>query len=223
MRTHSLDFQTGVTLLGGGDVAPGALETALARAPALVCADGGANQLAPDGPRPNAVIGDLDSLADAGRWRARLGDDLIHVAEQDSTDFEKCLYRVTAPFFIGVGFLGGRIDHELGVLSALIADDRPIILMGVKDVVCSAGTEFSLELSADDRFSIFPMRAVTALSSKGLRWPVEGMELAAGGAVSVSNRVETSPVSISLDRAGAVAIAPLKRLDQMIAAARKRP
>lgn len=222
MNMRSLNFTTGVTLLGGGDVAPGALEAAMARAHALVCADGGANQLASDGPRPSAVIGDLDSLAEAARWRARLGDDLIHVEEQDSTDFEKCLHRINAPFIIGVGFLGGRIDHELGVLSAMVADDRAIILMGARDAICATGGSIKVELTPGDRFSLFPIRPVSVISSQGLAWPVDGMALSGGGMISVSNQVQSSPVSVTFEENGAVAIAPVDRLDQIIAAARNR-
>ena len=33
------------------------------------------------------------------------------ITEQDSTDFEKCLRRISAPEILGFGFLGARVDH----------------------------------------------------------------------------------------------------------------
>jgi len=107
MKVQKYTFSEGVTLLGGGPVPADALALALARAPRLVCADGGANHLDPAEIRPDALIGDFDSVANLPAWRAALGDCARHVAEQDTTDFEKCLARITAPFLIGVGFLGG--------------------------------------------------------------------------------------------------------------------
>ena len=42
------------------------------------------------------------------------------VGEQETTDLEKCLYSVEAPLFLGVGFLGGRVDHQLAAMNALV-------------------------------------------------------------------------------------------------------
>ncbi|WP_340109147.1 thiamine diphosphokinase [Pikeienuella sp. HZG-20] len=204
----------GATLLGAGPEAAetaGALDEALARAAALICADGGANAL-PAGLTPDAIIGDLDSLEDVAGWRRRLGARLIHVPEQETTDLEKCLLRVEAAFFLCVGFLGGRVDHQLAALHALITDPRPILMIGAEDVIFSAGVSLSLDLEPGDRISIFPMRTVASLSGRGLRWPVDGLRFEAGARVGTSNEA-TGPVTLDFDRAGAVVILPRARLD----------
>lgn len=213
-------FSGGATILGASPDRSG-MEAALARAPALVCADGGANAL-PAGQTPEAIIGDLDSLADAPGWRARLGGRLIHVVEQDSTDLEKCLRRVEAPFIIGVGFLGGRLDHELAALHALITDPRPVLLIGSEDVIFAAGTGVSLDLPAGERLSIHPMRRVVAGPGAGLCWPVEGLTLEAGAKIGSSNRT-TGPVDLRFDRPGAVVILPRARLDAALRGLLNRP
>lgn len=211
---QKLRFAGGATLLGA---APdrGGLQEALARAPALVCADGGANDL-PAGMEPEAVIGDLDSLRDAPAWRRRLGDRLIHVSEQYTTDLEKCLLRVDAEFLLCAGFLGGRIDHELAALHALVTDPRPVALIGGGDVVVSAGLRLSLALEPGDRVSVFPMRRVRAGHSTGLRWPLDGLTLEAAGLIGASNEA-TGPVALAFERPGAVVILPRARLDAAIA------
>lgn len=211
---EKIRFSGGVTLLGGSSRRAG-LEAALARAPALVCADGGANA-APPGVEPEAVIGDLDSLKDAPAWRRRLGPRLVHVAEQDTTDLEKCLLRVEAEFLLCVGFLGGRVDHELAALHALVSDSRPIILIGEEDVIFSAGAGLSLMLEAGDRVSIFPMRPVFAGPSTGLRWPLDGLRLETMGRIGTSNEAE-GPVSLTFDRPGAAVILPRARLENALA------
>lgn len=209
-----IGFPCGATLLGAGPDRA-ALEEALARAPALVCADGGANGL-PAGVIPEAVIGDLDSLEDAEAWAARLGPRLVRVEEQETTDLEKCLLRVEAPFLLGVGFLGGRVDHELAALHALIADPRPILLIGREDVVLSAGRALALDLPAGLRLSLLPMRRVRAEAGAGLRWPVGGLTFEAGSRIGSSNET-TGPVSLRFDRPGALVVLPRARLDAALA------
>ncbi len=208
-----IDFPCGATLLGAApERAP--LEEALRRAPALVCADGGANGL-PAGVTPEAVIGDLDSLDDVEGWAARLGPRLVRVEEQETTDLEKCLLRVEAPFFIGVGFLGGRVDHELAALHALIADPRPILLIGREDVVLSAGRALALDLPAGVRLSLLPLRRVHAEAGAGLT-------LEAGSRIGSSNET-TGPVSLRFDRPGALVILPRAQLDAALAGLLNRP
>lgn len=108
-----------ITLIGGGEIATGALEEALALAPGLVAADGGAAAALAAGYRPQAVIGDFDSLSED--VRAQLPPDSLHpVAEQDSTDFDKALRSIAAPAVLAVGFLGARVDHQLAAFSTLV-------------------------------------------------------------------------------------------------------
>ena len=119
-----------VTLVGGAAVDPRQLEAALALAPHAVAADGGGNLALPGGRAFEAVIGDMDLLKDPAAARAA-GTALYAVREQDSTDLEKCLYSVEAPLFIGLGFLGGRIDHHLAAMSALVKfPGKPVVLIG---------------------------------------------------------------------------------------------
>ena len=61
---------------------------------------------------------------------------MIHVAEQDTTDFEKLLIRVDTPFMLAIGFMGGRIDHQMAVQTVLTAyAHRKIICVGEEDVM----------------------------------------------------------------------------------------
>lgn len=215
--SERLRIEGGVTLLGAAPDAHG-LQQALAAAPTLVCADGGANKLTE---APTAIIGDLDSLEDAASWRARLGPRLIHVEEQDSTDLEKCLRHVEAAFFVCVGFLGGRLDHELAALHGLIADPRPIVMIGAEDVVLSVGRGLTLDLQPGDRFSVFPMRRIAAGPSSGLRWPLDGLVFEAGERIGTSN-MATGRVTLGFDRPGAVVTLPRIRLDAALGGLLKR-
>lgn len=207
----------GVTVLGGGRLAEGALERALARAPALVAADGAAAAALAAGYRPEAVIGDFDSLSPGVRAALPPGR-LHHVAEQDSTDFEKCLARVAAPLVLAVGVTGARTDHELAVFNALVRSPHACLVLGERDLVAALppGREIALDVPAGTRVSLFPMGAVSG-RSEGLAWPIGGIGFAPDGRVGTSNRA-TGPVRLEMDAAGMLLILPLAQLDAAIRA-----
>ena len=110
--------------------------------PAAGAVDGGANVALANGIIPLATIGDLDSIEQ--EVLSKLSPDhVFKVSEQDSTDFEKCLLRVSAPLIIGVGFTGARLDHTLAAFSSLAKfSDRPCILLDEEDLVFHAPEHF---------------------------------------------------------------------------------
>ncbi|MEM7268332.1 MAG: thiamine diphosphokinase [Pseudomonadota bacterium] len=202
----------GVTLLGGGPFAADHLAKAINITSRLVCADGGYNAARAAGLTPEVVIGDLDSLEDPDTARETLGERLLHVEEQDSTDLEKCLSRIEAPFIVGVGLLGGRMDHSLAALHAIIADPRPIILIGEEDIVFAAPLELAIRLEAGDRLSIFPLLPVSGRGGDALKWPIEGLNFEAGSLIGTSNEVVRPDVSLGFNKRGTVICTPPERL-----------
>ncbi|WP_439116588.1 thiamine diphosphokinase [Paracoccus liaowanqingii] len=187
----------GVTVIGGGAVAAVDLDQALAVAPLLVAADGGADRALSLGRRPDWVIGDLDSLSDAARDLVPAGR-LLEVAEQDSTDFTKCLDRIAAPLIVAVGFAGLRLDHTLAALTALVQPGAPLVVMlAPDDVVLACPPRLELPLRAGTRVSLFPMGPARG-TSRGLEWPIDGIDLAPGGRVGTSNRA-LGPVALQIE------------------------
>lgn len=205
-----------VTLLGAGEVAADDLHAALALAPVLVAADGGANIAQDHGLMPDRVIGDLDSIRPA--LRAALPPErVLHVPEQDTTDFEKCLMRIDAPFILGVGFTGARVDHLLAVWNALVRHPRRrCLILGPEDVAFAAPRHLRLDLAPGTRVSLFPMARVGG-TSLGLRWPIDGLNLAPDGRVGTSN-VATGPVDLRFHDDGMLVIVPRDALTAAIAA-----
>lgn len=199
-----------VTLIGGGPVGSDDLGFALANAPVLVAADSGAIKALDAGYLPEAVIGDLDSLG--AQARACLPAGRVHrITEQDSTDFDKALRNIASPVVVGVGFSGGRLDHQLAALSTLVRHStRPCILLGDTDVVFHAPRSLRLDLSDGERLSLFPMRQITGRST-GLQWPINGLTLAPGGRIGTSNRA-TGMVTLDFDGDGMLVILPRSAL-----------
>lgn len=177
----------GVTVVGGGAVTPYDLNTALAVAPTLVAADGGADRALALGKVPDWVIGDLDSITEGARRLVPSGR-IHHVAEQDSTDFAKCLTRIAAPFVMAVGFAGLRLDHTLSALTTMAGTPRPLVIMlASDDVVFMAPPRLTLPLMPGTRVSLYPMGPARGIST-GLEWPIEGIEFSPNGRVGTSNR-----------------------------------
>lgn len=195
--TPVLRARRGVTLIGGGAVTGDEVARALALAPEVMAADGGADQALAHGLMPAAVVGDFDSISDAART-AIAPERLYPVAEQDSTDFEKCLQRVDAPFVIALGFSGRRLDHTLAALSVLMRrPGPPCVMLAEAEAIFPAPAELTLNLPPGTRLSLFPMGRARGIS-EGLRWPIDGLEFTPSGRVGTSNEV-TGPVRLNLD------------------------
>lgn len=194
-----------VTLVGGGALDPADLALALRHAPGLVAADGGAGAVLAAGLRPQAVIGDMDSIA-AAASEAFAG--LLHpFEEQDTTDFDKALRHVDAPLVLAVGVTGGRFDHELAVMHTLVRHpDRRCLVLGGHSLVFLCPPDLRLDLPKGSEFSLFPMGAVRA-RSEGLRWPTGGIAFAPDRAIGTSNAV-TGPVRVRCDAPVMLVILP---------------
>ncbi|MGC9448523.1 thiamine diphosphokinase [Cereibacter johrii] len=214
MTEPIVESTEGVTLVAGGPVTRRDLALALARAPHLVAADGGGDTALRLGHMPHAVIGDMDSLSSEGR--TALAGRVHHLAEQESTDFDKCLRNIRAPFVLALGVAGARIDHGLAVMNGLVKrPDVTCLLVGPEDVVFHAPPELRLRMRAGERFSLFPMAPLRG-TSQGLRWPIDEIPFAPGGRIGTSNIVSAPEVRLAFEGPGMLVILPRARLDSAL-------
>lgn len=217
MDQETVNLEEPVTLVGSGALDRFMLDQALARAPFLIAADGAADRLAEWGFRPRVVIGDMDSISDPGAWRDRTR--LMHLGEQDTTDFEKCLYSVTAPYFIAAGFTGRRIDHTLAVLHVLLRrPDRMVFLIGEVEAMAllPSGREVELDVGVGATVSLFPLRTARGLSSSGLEWPIDGLSLEIGRRIGTSNRASADRVRLVVEGDGVLVMIRRNCLDTLV-------
>ncbi len=218
VKTMIFSFRNNVTLIGGGPCSRELLAEARSIAPSLIAADGGAGQALALGHAPQKVIGDFDSLDD--ETRGKLPEEAFHqVTEQDSTDFEKVLRSVEAPLMIGVGFLGGRLDHELACLNALVSQAKgPCILLGETDLCFHLPGRIALDLPAGSRISLFPMAEVV-VTGRGVVYPVDGLRMQPWGKIGTSNEVGSEGhVELEMDKSGMIVILPRAELAAAVAA-----
>lgn len=156
----------------------------------LIAADRGALRMARHGLTPHLVVGDFDGS------RAPQGIPVrTHPADKDLTDGELAVDEALAGEagdLLIVGAFGGRFDMQLshiallrrvreagasasltdGITEALLAQRRPV----------AAGRP-------GETVSVIPLTPSVRLSSRGLRWPLDGILLTWSTARGVSNAV----------------------------------
>lgn len=205
-----------ITLIGGARVASGLLDTVLRHAPEVVAADSGADRALAHGVTPRAVFGDFDSISDDAR--GRLDPDTLHLMpDQDSTDFDKCMRRLSAPLIIGVGFCGERLDHQMAVCNTLVRyPAQRCVLMGETDLMVLCPPSIHLPLDEGCRVSLFPMGAVEGISD-GLAFPIGGLNFAPDGQIGTSNAA-LGPVHLSVTSPKMLLMLPVAMLDVMVTA-----
>ncbi len=200
-------FDDPLVLVGGGDIDWDAVAELRGRGFPLVAADGGANDMPPSEAPPEMIIGDLDSLVDRDRWDDRT--QILHLEEQDSTDFEKCLYATAAPLYLAFGFLGRRLDHSLASLHVVMKyhPDKPVVLIDGVDLLTLASGRFEMSLPLGARISVYPMETVTFDRSEGLEYALDRLTMRQGTRIGTSNRVTADPVRIAVRDSGEAAYA----------------
>lgn len=211
-----------VTLVGGGVLDTRTLERALARAPRLAAADGGADRALSLGHEPLIVLGDFDSLSDSARHA--LGPErLVQLHDQDLTDFDKALGVIDAPLVIAVGFTGDRLDHTLAAMNTLARHPgRRVIVDSGHDLCVLAPPEIDLDLPEGTRVSLFPLMPMRCATT-GLVWPTDPLILDPLARIGTSNAARGGPVSIRPEGPGMLLLLPVTVLDDLIPALRRAP
>lgn len=185
-----------LVIVGGGAVDVPLLQRLSAEGARLVGADSGGDVIMAAGLVPDAIIGDLDSISDPEGWPE--GTRVFRIAEQLTTDFEKCLYSTRAPVTVAMGMTGRRFDHTLSAISAAtrFARERRIILSDENDVALAMSGAFAFTIPVGERVSIYPLAPIDFRRSKGLLYPLDGLHLEQGGLIGTSNQALTETVEI---------------------------
>lgn len=213
-----IKYDDPVVLVGGGEVDVNLLRR-FTHLP-IIAADGGANLLRKASLEPSVVIGDLDSLQDADHWREVAN--VVELEEQDTTDFEKCLYSIEAPYFIAFGFTGNRLDHTLAALHVMQKWhlEKLVVLISGEDVVCVKSDAIELSLPVGTRLSLYPLNKITFESSSGLEYPLENLFMQTGQLIGTSNSCVEAIVKIVPSSGGGcyALIVPVSELNNIVQA-----
>lgn len=168
----------------------------------FVCADGGANTAARYGLKPNAIVGDLDSIMPQALRKFRTAE-IRKVVDDYSTDLEKTLSWVTEKGYQMItvaGATGGRLDHFIGNLSAMVKFSPKAAITFIDDegewIYIDRSKDLHLPVGAT--VSLIPLSHCDGIVTKGLRWNLNFESLELGVREATSNIVDQSPVRISV-------------------------
>lgn len=193
-----IKFDKPVILVGQGEVHERLLR-AMARDYPLIALDGGLQKIKALGLDADVIIGDMDSCAPD--LSSKSGAKILHIDEQDSNDFEKALYSIEAPYFIGFGLLGGRFDQVMANLHGLVKylARKRTILISPYEILCCVKGAVEISLSADCACAVLPIEPISFKSSSGLRYPIDGLRLEMGSLISSSNHIDGQHLSLIPD------------------------
>lgn len=184
----------------------------LSDADLVVAVDGGAAWLVSIGRRPDALVGDLDSVEPA--LALRLEEEGVtverHPAEKDSSDSELALdyaLRRGADRIVMLGAIGGvRLDHELANVLLLAAgrkDPRDLDLRLIRGGACmralQGGSSLVIEAGTGSLVSLLPVGGdAEGVTTRGLRYPLRDEPLRLGSTRGLSNEVAAQPATVQL-------------------------
>ena len=203
---------TVVVVAGGSPPSSRALEAIPAGAP-VVAADGGADHALALGLDVELAIGDFDSATQEAIEAARRVE--RHPVDKDATDLELALRAALAwqpRRILVVGGIEGRLDHLLGELLVLGADELAGIqvdaVLGDALVHVIRG-ERVLSGSEGELISLFALNApAMGIETEGLAYPLRGETLVPGSSRGISNVFTAREARISLQRGLLLAVRP---------------
>jgi thiamine pyrophosphokinase len=195
-----------VILANGMPPAAEILRRALARSELFLCADGGANAARGFGARPDAIVGDLDSVAPETLAHFT-GVTQVRDASQDRTDNEKAIdYALSRGPFDEITLLGassGRLDHvvgHIGLLRKYLGRVR-LVMEDESERAYLAQGDVKLDGPLGAVVSFFAVGApVEHVTTENLRFPLVDRTLDLGVQDSISNVIDGVPAWIRSKR-----------------------
>ena len=203
---------SGLTVLVvlNGDIDPAFLTRQLAAANRIVAADGGARAVTAAGGVCDLIVGDGDSLDEAGFARARAANPDMEIRRfptaKDATDAELALraaLEADPERIVVVGAFGGaRLDHELAVVTLLANErwrDRKVVLADGRREVRLVTDRAEIRGRAGDMVTLLAIGGpVENIHSRGLSYELGGRSLAVGSSLGVSNELTGPRAELSV-------------------------
>jgi thiamine pyrophosphokinase len=194
--------------LNGAADPPELLRAAAGRADLVVAADGGARRALDAGIVPELVVGDMDSLGEAGAREAEGRGAVLerHPAEKDKMDGHLAVMAVRERGATEVDLLcatGGQLGALFAVPHILLAAER----MGVRAaMVADWGQAFVLESGnrtvtgrPRDSVSVFPLIGpAVGVTLEGFAYPLADARLEIGDTLGFHNELIGSTARVSV-------------------------
>jgi thiamine pyrophosphokinase len=170
----------------------------------VIAADSGLDLALALGVEPDLLIGDLDSVS-AAALAAHAGRPVErHPPDKDVTDLELALQAAGArgaTSILVAGGGGGRFDHLLA--NALLLASPAYSHCEITWLTAAATTYVvhqrrRITGTAGDTVSLLPLPQAAGVRTRGMRWELDGDDLAAGTTRGVSNVMEAGWATIEI-------------------------
>lgn len=183
----------------------------------VVAADGGVAEALRHGSRVDLLVGDLDSATpDDVRRVSRDGGTIVrHPEDKDATDLQLAVEAAAGAGVSRVVVVGGRLgrlDHLLGNALLLAAPRFAGLEM---DAVFGAARlhvvrgRRELGGDPDELVSLFALQGVArGVTTTGLRWKLDGDDLAPGSSLGISNRFVEHAATVTVDDGVVLVVRP---------------
>lgn len=167
----------------------------------IYCTDGAFHFLEENNIEPHLIIGDFDSIKS-------LPENIpnIHTPDQDFTDFEKALKIIVEQGFENVDIFaanGLEQDHFLGNLTTALKFKKKIKItfFDDKQTYYFIEKQFRLDDVLNKTISLFPFPKTKAVTSKGLQYPLNGMNLnMKKNKIGTRNKAIENSIEISFEK-----------------------
>jgi thiamine pyrophosphokinase len=195
-------------IVADGDHAP-ADRQVLADADLVIAADGGARWLADVGVTPHRLVGDLDSTDPdlLGRLAATGVPVERHPTDKDASDLELAVAMAAAASadeLVILGALGGDLDHlaaNLLLLGSPAAAGRrtSLVRAGTRARMVSGPGQLTITASSGARVTLLAVgQPAEGVTTRGLRWPLDGERLEPGSSRGLANVVTGPQADVAL-------------------------
>ena len=175
-----MDSNSTIILANGTFPQTDKLLSILDSAKQIICCDGAVNKLVASGREPSVIIGDLDSADE--KIKQQYSDKLIHIKDQYTNDLTKAVNWSLAQGIKSViimGATGEREDHTIANIALLSKFEEEINLkmMTNSGVFIPISKSTTFNLSQGQQVSIFSQSPDAALTSQGLKFPLQDLKL----------------------------------------------
>ncbi|NLE75180.1 MAG: thiamine diphosphokinase [Chloroflexi bacterium] len=198
-----------VILANGAMPHPQQTRALAAQAQLVVAADGGSRHARALGLTPHLVVGDLDSLDEAGRraWLDAGVEMVQHPPQKDETDLELALLETAArgaTELLVLAALGGRTDQMLANILLLALPElegRRAALVEGPETLLLVRRGVRLWGQPGDGLSLIPLGGdAHGLLTRGLQYPLAGESLWLARARGISNVFTAAQAEVRVAR-----------------------
>ncbi len=174
----------------------------------VIAVDGALNRMLLASITPHAVVGDFDSVTpEAIEAFRRIGGEVDHREEQETSDFEKAVQHAMSRDYMKIdviGFHGSRLDHILALSHVALKHASTADIRLIDDIAEGQFLKAPTERTILDRVghicSVIPILPSEGVSLKGFQWPLDKSRLTYGELISCSNEVTNDLATISLSK-----------------------